>query len=75
MQVGDIITVGHRRKKSIWSSNLRGGKKAKILWIDRMEYNQEKVYGIALLEDMEKEGFDPELNYYILYENEISTKE
>jgi hypothetical protein len=72
MNIGDIITVGKRRKVSVWTGGLKGHKKAKILWIDKMEDTEENVYGIALPEDMQKAEFDPELDYHILYEDEIN---
>jgi len=74
MKIGDIVTIGTRRKISVWTGGLKGHKKAKILWIDELEYNQGKVYGIALLDDIKKPEFDPETNYQVIYEDEISHK-
>jgi hypothetical protein len=71
MNKDDIVIVGKKRKNSIWMRKIRKGKKVKILHVTKMEDTEEPAYVVALLEDTEKKDFDPEMDYFLAYEDEL----
>ena len=70
-KVGDKVVVGTKRKMSSWTSvsGMRKGAKSVILNKDRLD--GEDVYAIATPSKMNSSDFDPEMDYEIVYPDEL----
>jgi hypothetical protein len=70
-EVGDTVIVGKKRDRSVWlrSSGMRKGAKSKILSKDKL--NGKDVYVIATPNKLNNKDFNPEMDYEVVYPDEL----
>jgi len=68
-KIGDVVTVSKKRKQSTWSGGFKAGIKVKVIEYDTLD--DEKVLVVSTLKDMKKDDYDPEMDYSIVYTDEV----
>ena len=68
-KIGSFVTLGKKEKQSTWTSKLKSGKKVKVLFHDKLD--GKPVVGIATEDEYNKDDFDPEQDYHIVYVSEL----
>lgn len=68
-KVGEEVTVGAKRKGSVWSGDMKSGAKAVVTGYDSLD--GEKLIRVSLKSAMSKPGFDKEADYELVYPSEL----
>lgn len=69
--IGKEVRLGNKRLQSTWNKRMRKGTKAIVLSVDHMSDTKEEVAIIALKDDYVKPDFDPEMDYQVVYQDEL----
>ena len=74
-KIGSVVTLGDKRKRSSWGRLMRKGTKMIVLdntdHINSGEGKGEPVLTLAFASEYKKPGFDPEMDYEIVYPDEV----
>ncbi|OQA65300.1 MAG: hypothetical protein BWY36_00998 [Candidatus Diapherotrites archaeon ADurb.Bin253] len=75
-KIGSVVRLGKKRKESVWNSKMKPGTKMIVLAYDKLLAdsnfdNEEAVLSLAFLDEYQSEDFDPEMDYQIVYLDEI----
>jgi hypothetical protein len=68
-KIKSTVVLGDKRKQSSWHGKMKKGTKMIVLGYDTLD--GEKVLSLAFADDYHKSDFDPEMDYNIVYLDEI----